>query len=110
MEIQFEPFLYITLSNGYLQCSCKVYERYGYPCHHTLHVVNCYCTHDIKREWIHIRWSKDYLFNYFNSSTDPKYTIMRFMRRYMTANQKALNITVNQHQVFLSTKDFTMIQ
>ena len=45
---------YVSCQDGYLQCSCKVYERYGYPCHHILHVINCTSTNDVKREWIHI--------------------------------------------------------
>ena len=64
---------YVKCTNGYLSCSCKMYERYGYPCHHMLHIVQCFKTNDIKREWIHIRWSKDYLLNYLNSSTSKEH-------------------------------------
>ena len=62
-----------VFQDGYLQCSCKQYERFGYPCHHLLHVLNCFSTNQIQREWIHIRWSKEYLLNYLHPSTDPKF-------------------------------------
>ena len=59
--------------NNYLQCSCKGYERYGYPCHHLLHVLKCYKTADIKRHWIHIRWSGFYCkYHYSKDSTSEQ--------------------------------------
>ena len=64
---------YVTSTNSYLTCSFQMYERYGYPCHHILHVVECFKTSDIKRKYIHIRWSKDYLFNYLNPSTSSQH-------------------------------------
>ena len=39
---------------GHLTCSCKCYERYGYPCHRLFHILKCYKTNDVKHEWIHI--------------------------------------------------------
>ena len=59
-------FLHI---DGFLHCSCKTYERYGYPCHHMLHVCDCKTIHDVQREWIDIRWTKDYLLNYLHKDT-----------------------------------------
>lgn len=56
--------------DGMLQCSCKGYERYGYPCHHLLHVLKCYTTGDILHEWIHIRWTNVYSrYHYSSDST-----------------------------------------
>ena len=52
---------YVKLNkDNLLQCSCKRYERYGYPCHHLFHVLGCKETSEIQREWIHIRWYKEY--------------------------------------------------
>ena len=58
------------LSEGFLSCSCKTYERYGYPCHHLFHVLECNKTSDIQKEWIHIRWTKDYVLNYLHPDTN----------------------------------------
>ena len=58
--------------DGHLFCSCKHYELYGYPCHHLFHVLKCYNIHDIKREWIHIRWTNVY--SRYHYSTDIKPT------------------------------------
>ena len=55
-----------------MQCSCKKYERYGYPCHHLFHVLNCKDTSSLKKEWIHIRWSKEYLLNHYSPDTEQK--------------------------------------
>ena len=55
---------------GFLNCSCKTYERFGYPCHHLLHVLQCNDTSSICKEWIHIRWSKEYVLNYLHNDTE----------------------------------------
>ena len=55
-----------------MKCSCKTYERYGYPCHHILHVCDCNSIHSIQREWIDIRWTKNYLLKYLHHDTDDK--------------------------------------
>ena len=41
-----------------------------------LHVINCTNTNDVKREWIHIRWSKEYLLNYLNRTTDTEINLI----------------------------------
>lgn len=66
-------------TNGHLLCSCKCYERYGYPCHHLLHVLKCYNTQDVKREWIHIRWTNVYTRYHF--SRDSSATQRKFYER-----------------------------
>ena len=63
---------YVTITNSVLHCSCKKMERFGYPCHHLLHVIGCKSIHDIKPEWIHIRWFKKYLVEYYEPSTDDQ--------------------------------------
>ena len=60
----------MDFTDGFLQCSCKTYERHGYPCHHILHVCNCNSIHQVQREWIDIRWTKDYLLKYLHPNTD----------------------------------------
>ena len=57
--------------HGYLSCTCRCYERYGYPCHHLLHVLKCYSTHNVQREWIHIRWSKVYIRYHYSTGITP---------------------------------------
>ena len=64
------------ITDGFLQCSCKIYERYGYPCHHLLHVCGCQSIHDIKKEWIDISWSKDYLLQYLHHDTDSTTNVL----------------------------------
>ena len=60
-------------ADGHLECSCKCYPRHGYPCHHLLHVLRCYDTSDILREWIHIRWVNVYSkFHYSNDCTEKQ--------------------------------------
>ena len=45
-----------------------------------LHVLKCYDTLTIKKEWIHIRWSKEYLNNQFNPNTsDDKIKIYQML-------------------------------
>ena len=57
-------------SEGQLKCSCKYYERHGYPCQHLFHVLKCYETKDVQKEWIHIRWTKAYSkYQYSETST-----------------------------------------
>ena len=34
-----------------------------------LHVCNCQTIHDVQREWIDIRWTKDYLLKYLHKDT-----------------------------------------
>ncbi len=63
---------YVTITNGVLNCSCKTMERFGYPCHHLLHVMAVPSIHDIKSEWIHIRWFKKYLVEYCEPSIEEK--------------------------------------
>ena len=53
---------------GFLTCSCKTHERYGYPCHHIFKVLKCYDTKYIKKEWIHVRWTNAY--NKYHYSSD----------------------------------------
>lgn len=58
-------------TDSYLTCSCKGYERHGYPCHHLFHVLGCYDTKSVKYEWLHIRWTKGYTkFHYSRSETE----------------------------------------
>ena len=49
-----------------LMCSCRTFQRYGYPCHHMFHVMNIYKTGDVRKEWIHIRWYKYYTAQYLS--------------------------------------------
>lgn len=55
-----------------MKCSCKTYERYGYPCHHLLHAVGCETIHDIQKEWIDICWTKEYLLKYLHKDTSQE--------------------------------------
>ena len=41
--------------------------------------MKCYDTYSLKKEWFHIRWSKDYLINQYN----PK-TSIRNIKLYQT--------------------------
>ena len=59
-------------NNNFLKCSCKTIQRHGYPCHHLLHVLKCFNTPEIKKEWIHIRWTKDYAMKHFQNDTSKK--------------------------------------
>lgn len=73
-ELHYLPMIkrkrYVTIHDGMLCCSCKTMERFGYPCHHLLHVIGCTKIDDIKLEWIHIRWFKKYLVEHCEPSTD----------------------------------------
>ena len=55
-----------------MKCSCKTYERHGYPCHHLLHVVGCESIHDVQKEWIDICWTKEYLLKYLHKYTSEE--------------------------------------
>ena len=68
---------YVTITNSVLHCSCKKMERFGYPCHHLLHVMAVPSIHDIKSEWIHIRWFKKYLVEYCEPSIEEKVQIAK---------------------------------
>ena len=59
----------IFASTGFLKCSCHMYDRYGYPCHHLLHVLSCTSIHNIQVEWIDVRWTKSYLLKYLHKDT-----------------------------------------
>ena len=52
-----------------MKCSCHMYERYGYPCHHLFHVLSCNSIHNIQKEWIDVRWTKSYLLTYLHKDT-----------------------------------------
>ena len=67
--------------DGFLLCSCKNYQRYGYPCHHLLHVLKCYSTSEIKKEWIHIRWTKEYIAYHYEPDTNED-TLKRYQLLY----------------------------
>ena len=56
--------MYLFFVQDLLMCSCRKYERYGYPCHHMFHVMKVYKTEEVKKEWIHIRWFKHYTSHY----------------------------------------------
>lgn len=60
---------YVQIYNGVLCCSCKTMQRYGYPCHHLLHVIQCRNINDFKLDWIHIRWYKRYLIEHHEPAT-----------------------------------------
>jgi len=63
---------YVSITKNVLQCSCKTMERFGYPCHHLLHVIGCNSIHNVNPEWIHIRWFKKYIVEYCEPSTDDQ--------------------------------------
>ena len=58
--------MYLFVIQDLLMCSCRRYERYGYPCHHMFHVMKVYKTEEVKKEWIHIRWFKHYTSHYLH--------------------------------------------
>ena len=47
---------------------------YGYFCHHIAHVADIRDTSDVKREWIHIRYSKEYLVSQYDPNTTEAQT------------------------------------
>ena len=73
-ELHYLPLIkrkrYVHNDNGMLYCSCKTMERFGYPCHHLLHVIGCTKIDEIKLEWIHIRWFKKYIVEHCEVTTD----------------------------------------
>ena len=56
-------------SDNMLEYSCNLYKQYGYPCHHMFHVLNCQSISDIKKEWIRIRWTKEYIVYHYEPDT-----------------------------------------
>jgi hypothetical protein len=74
--LYFKPLSYLIIillyKDNLLSCSCQTYSRYGYPCHHLLHVMNVQDTSEFRKEWVHIRWSKDYLMHHYNPNTDKE--------------------------------------
>ena len=87
--------------DGFLSCSCKTYERYGYPCHHLLHVLKATSTHDIKKEWIHIRWSKDYLVNHFHpNTTNEQLKLYSYLYHNHPVGIKFISNSMNSYPVF----------
>ena len=73
LHLYFLAFVKIVSVNSELSmCSCKRYQRYGYPCHHMFHIMNVYNTAEVKKEWIHIRWYKHYIAHYLQPETSVR--------------------------------------
>ena len=64
-----------------LVCSCNHYNRYCYPCHHILHIIDCYTLDEVKKEWFHIRWTKEYAAYHYEPTTDEQ-TIKAYQLLY----------------------------
>ena len=63
---------FLSLDSDMLKCTCRMYQRFGYPCHHMFHVMDVYDTSKVKKEWIHIRWYKHYTSHYLHPQTSSR--------------------------------------
>ena len=96
-------------SNGFLRCSCKGFERYGYPCHHLLHVLKCYETKNIKREWVHIRWTNVYSrYQYSSDTTDAQRATYSFLYDNCPVGPKHVsNGTITEFPIYVGYNHMT---
>ena len=103
---------YVTLTKDkFLKCSCKTTQRYGYPCHHIFHVLKCYDTKSIKKEWIHIRWSKEYALNHFKKSTSKNImTIYQSLYDNYPIGPHYINTETSSYPIYSSYIHYDNIQ